>query len=420
MGDVVSGGIRVELRPAVRQDRDFLWRWRNDPETRRASLDKREVHLEEHTRWLDEVLARPDRRLYVSTVRGAPVGTVRLDLSGDAAEVSITIAPEDRGRGLGTAVLRATRREAAALGLRQLTARIKPKNTTSRRIFERSGFTLVCGGDPLTLGRSVSCRVVAAIQARMGSTRLPGKVLRPIAGRPTLLRIAERLARCREVDAVVVSTSGERRDDPVAVLAAREGLACVRASEMDLIDRLGRTLVAAGGDALVRITGDCPLLEPELVDRLVAIWRQSQGDLEYVSNVFPSTFPHGLDVEVLSREVFERLDREVSDPFFRESLTAYIREHPESFRMANLEHTEDLSSLRWTVDYPEDLEFVERVYEALAQEGGSFGMREVLALLGRRPEIREINRHLEDTTVIRGIRGATYHEALRRHGKDHG
>ncbi len=260
-------------------------------------------------------------------------------------------------------------------------------------------------------------RVVAAIQARMGSTRLPGKALVPIAGRPAIQRIAERLAHCREVDAVVVSTSVERRDDPIAALAERIGLTCVRGSEMDLIERLGRTVVEAGADALVRITADCPLVDPEIVDGVVTVWRRSEGVREYVSNVFPPTFPDGLDVEVLSRQVLERLNREVSDPLFRESLTAYIREHPSSFRVTNVEHETNLSHLRWTLDYPEDLAFVVAVFTALDRDGSIFSMQDVLGLLERRPELRDLNRHLEDHTVIRGIRGAAYHAALRQRGR---
>jgi len=257
-------------------------------------------------------------------------------------------------------------------------------------------------------------RIVAAIQARMGSTRLPGKVLLSIAGKPTIQRIAERLAHCHEVDMVVISTSTEQQDDPIAAFTDRIGLPCVRGSEMDLIERLGRTATQSDADALVRITADCPLVDPEVVDKVVEVWRRSGGALEYASNIFPPTFPDGLDVEVLSRQVLERLDREVTDQFFRESFTAYIREHPDSFKIANVEHELNLSQLRWTLDYPEDLAFAEAVYTALDCEGGIFYMKDVLALLDQQPELRDLNRHLEDTTIIRGIRGASYHAALRK------
>jgi spore coat polysaccharide biosynthesis protein SpsF (cytidylyltransferase family) len=245
----------------------------------------------------------------------------------------------------------------------------------------------------------------------MGSSRLPGKALLPIRGRSSVEWIAERLRHCQELETVVVSTSVEPDNDAIADLAARIGLGCIRGSEMDLVQRLVSTAAVTGADALVRITADCPLVDPELVDHIVATWRQSRGDLEYVCNVFPPTFPDGLDVELLSRDALERLDREVADPFFRESLTAYIREHSATFRWRNLPYDRDLSRHRWTLDYREDLEFMEAVLQELGPERTGFAMREVLALLERRPEISEKNRHRVDNVVIRGIRGAAYHAA---------
>jgi spore coat polysaccharide biosynthesis protein SpsF len=229
----------------------------------------------------------------------------------------------------------------------------------------------------------------------VGSTRLPGKVLRSIGGRPVIERIAERLTRCSEIDGIVVATSVEPRDDAVAALAGRLGLACVRGSEADLIERLGRVVADTEAEALVRITADCPLVDPSLVDRVVAVWRHSRNALDYVSNVCPPTYPDGLDVEVLSRSALARLDAEVDAPRFRESLTAYIWEHADDFRVDNVAHPTSLRGLRWTLDHPEDLAFVEAVYAELGGDDAAFGMTDVLGLLERRPELREINRHLE-------------------------
>ncbi len=407
----------VTLRPAEPADCEALWRWRNDPATRRASFERAEIGLDEHTQWFSESLARPDRRIYIVVADGVDAGTVRLDLGQGEARVSINLALERRGQGIGARALRAACREAfGPLGLHHLTAQIRPENDASRIAFERAGFSVIAAGEFLLLGRPTRSWVVGAIQARMGSTRLPGKALLPIRGRSAIEWIADRLRHCRELEALVVSTSVERESDAIADLAARIGIGCVRGSEMDLVERLALTAAATGADALVRITADCPLVDPKLVDDIVLAWRRSWGDLEYVCNVFPPTFPDGLDVELLSRTVLERLHQEVADPFYRESLTAYIREHPATFRIANIEHTEDLSRLRWTLDYPEDLAFVEAVLQALHREGEVFGMREVLGLLWRCPDLRDLNRHREDTTVIRGIRGSAYHAAARQRG----
>ena len=405
----------VTLRPAEPADCEALWRWRNDPATRRASFERAEIGLDEHTQWFSESLARPDRRIYIVVADGVDAGTVRLDLGHGEARVSINLALERRGQGIGARALRAACREAfGPLGLHRLTAQVRLENHASRIAFERAGFSVIAAGEFLLLGRPTRPRVVGAIQARMGSTRLPGKALLPIRGRSAIEWIADRLRHCRELEALVVSTSVERANDAIADLAARIGIGCVRGSEMDLVERLALTAAATGADALVRITADCPLVDPKLVDDIVLAWRRSWGDLEYVCNVFPRTFPDGLDVELLSRSVLERLQQEVADPFYRESLTVYIHDNPATFRIDKIEHTEDLSRLRWTLDYPEDLAFVEAVLQALHREGEVFGMREVLGLLRRRPELRDLNRHREDTTVIQGIRGSAYHAAARR------
>ena len=387
----------VTLRPAVLDDCPVLWRWRNDPETRQASVDEREIPVDTHTRWFEETLKRSDRKLFIVSADGVDAGMVRLDIQDRDAAVSVNIAPEWRGCGVGLRALGSLSREAfGPLGLLRMSAVVKRENAASRIAFERAGFTVVDAGGPLLHASKARLHVVAAIQARMGSTRLPGKVLVSISGRPTIQRIAERLAVCQELDAVAVSTSVENRDDAIADLAAHLGLVCVRGSETDLIERLGRTAARTGADALVRITADCPLVDPALVDRVVGVWRRSAGRLEYVSNVFPPTFPDGLDVEVLSRTALERLDREVSDP---------------------LEHPKDLSRLRWTMDYPEDLAFVEAVYRRLGSQGEIFGMEDLLRLLEWSPELRDLNRCREDVTVERGIRGTGYHAALRARGQ---
>jgi spore coat polysaccharide biosynthesis protein SpsF len=403
----------VTLRPATVQDCLVLWRWRNDPVTRQASLDDAPVPLEAHTRWLEDSLRRDDRRIYIVQAAEAEVGMVRLDLSGSEATVSINISPEWRGQGVGPAALRTLCRQAfGSLALMRLIAQVKAVNYVSRAAFERAGFEVVGGRDPLVMARTGRLRVVAAIQARLGSRRLPGKVLRVVSGRPLIGWIVSRLCHAREVDAVVVSTSTAPADAALEKFAKSAGVGFFRGSEEDVLSRLLETSREFGADAIVRITGDCPLIDPAVVDLVTGTFRESQGRVEYVSNVYPSTFPQGLDVEVLSRELLERLDREIDDSFYRDWFSAFIREHPERFTMMNVANPVDLHELRWTVDYAEDLEFLGRLLTELGAIAEAAGMEEILAVLRRRPELRDINRHLEDSAIIRGIRSATYHRLL--------
>lgn len=402
----MSVGSPLTLRPATRGDGQALWRWRNDRETRRASFDEREIPLEEHLRWLDATLVRPDRRLYVIVAGGNDAGTVRLDLGGDEATVNIAVAPEWRGGGIGRAALRTLCREAFSLGVGRLTARVKPGNAASRAAFEAAGFAVAEEGEVIVLARPTRARVVAAIQARMGSTRLPGKVLRLIAGRPMIGWMAERLRRCREVDEVVISTTLEARDTPVAEFAAAMGVPCVRGSEQDLIERLLRTAHAHRADALVRLTGDCPFVEPVVVDALVRAFR-SEPRVDFVTNNAPPSFPHGLDAEVLPTATLEHLDQTVRDAYHREWIPLYVKAHSDDLRIINVAGVEDLSFHRWTVDYSEDLEFAERVFAALGRDNPGFSMRDALEFVARHPEVAAINaRHAHGSAARVALGGS--------------
>lgn len=234
--------------------------------------------------------------------------------------------------------------------------------------------------------------VLAVIQARLGSTRLPGKTLADIAGRPMLAHVVDRARAIPGVEEVVLATTVNPRDDRLAEWAATAGLACVRGSEDDLLDRFHSTLAQHPADAVVRVTPDCPILDPEVSGRVVAEWRRREGHVDYVSNVHPPTFPDGLDTEVVPREALETAWRAATLRSDREHVTPFIWRQPERFRLFNVEHTADLSALRWTVDTADDLEFVRAVYDRFGSTGSRrFGMNEVLALLARHPELRELN-----------------------------
>lgn len=236
-------------------------------------------------------------------------------------------------------------------------------------------------------------QVVAILQARMSSTRLPGKVMAPILGRPMLVRQVERLRRCAGLDLLVVATSDQPADDLIAVVCVEEGVACFRGSLADVLDRFYQCAKAHAADHVVRLTGDCPLTDPQMVDELVRFYLA--GDFDYAANCRPPTLPDGLDAEVFTFAALEAAWRGATDPFEREHVVPFIIRRPERFRMGNWAWPQDLSGLRWTVDEPEDLAFATRVYEALYPGTPEFGFRDVLDLLKRRPELADLNRRFE-------------------------
>jgi len=237
----------------------------------------------------------------------------------------------------------------------------------------------------------------AIIQARMGSTRLPGKVLMDLAGRPMLEHVVRRVASAAKVDIVCVATTTLDRDDPVADAAARLGAAVVRGSEADVLDRYARAVRELSADLVVRITSDCPLIDPQVVDEMLTA-REALGAhrVDCYCNTVERRFPRGLDTEIVPAPVLVALAREAKDPRAREHVTWELYQHPDRYRVVN--HLQaggrDDSAHRWTVDTPEDFELMRRVFGALADRG-PFGLAEVRALLAAHPDWIGINAHIE-------------------------
>jgi spore coat polysaccharide biosynthesis protein SpsF len=240
----------------------------------------------------------------------------------------------------------------------------------------------------------MSERVVCTIQARMTSTRLPGKVLMPVLGKPLLELMIERLRRARHVDEIVIATTEDASSDPIEELADRLGVGCFRGSEDDVLARVLGAAHAFDADLIVETTGDCPLIDPAVVDRVIDGFRA--GGVDYCSNILTRSYPRGLDVQVFPTSVLEEVDRRTDDPADREHVSLYIYEKPGRFRLRNVEsgHPES-AELRLTVDTPEDYELIRAIFEALYESDPAFGLEEMLALLEARPELREINRDIE-------------------------
>ena len=240
---------------------------------------------------------------------------------------------------------------------------------------------------------------VAIVQARMGSTRLPGKVLQDIAGRTMLARVVERASRCRSLDGVVVATTTGLEDDAIVEECRSVGVPVARGSREDVLDRYYRAAAERDADPIVRLTSDCPLLDPGVMGEVLDLFQKEGPD--YASNVIVRTFPQGLDVEVVSRAALATAWREAKEPFERVHVTPFLYRHPERFRLANLTAGGDFSVHRWTVDEPRDLEFVRAVYARLGADG-RFGWGEILDLLRREPGLLEINHGVRQKSLEEG------------------
>lgn len=240
--------------------------------------------------------------------------------------------------------------------------------------------------------------VVVIIQARMSSTRLAGKVLAPIAGRPMLSYQVERLRRCRQIDRLVVATTTQPADDAIVAFCEAEGLACTRGSEQDVLSRYAQAARAFDASIVVRVTSDCPLIEPALVDQAVTTFRTGEP-CDYLSNMIRPTWPYGMAVEVITSAVLLQADAEATDPAEREHVTPFVYWRPERYRLKSLTMEPDLSTHRWTVDTPDDLELISRILTTLYPRQPVFEMADVLELLRKHPEWEQLNRHVQQKTV---------------------
>ena len=232
--------------------------------------------------------------------------------------------------------------------------------------------------------------ILAILQARMSSTRLPGKVLRPILGRPMLGWQIDRIKRSRTIDRLVVATSREASDDAIEGFCDEHGVLCYRGALHDVLARFYGAVEAFGpAEHVIRLTGDCPLIDWTIIDAAVALQKREGSDL--AGNGINRTFPDGLDVEVIAFSALQRAYRQATDPGHREHVTQYIYHHPEQFRLAHLTQAPDLGALRWTVDTTADLEMVEKVFAGLAALDNNFLQQDVLRFLDQHPEIAAIN-----------------------------
>jgi spore coat polysaccharide biosynthesis protein SpsF len=231
---------------------------------------------------------------------------------------------------------------------------------------------------------------VVIVQARMTSTRLPGKVLMDLAGRPLLERQLERLRRCERADEIVLAVTTNAADDPLVELARRLGLRWHRGSEYDVLERYAGAAREAGADVVVRVTADCPLIDPSETDAVIAAVEGERCD--YASNILERTLPRGLDTEALWRDVLERTHRLAASQPAREHVTWFVHsERPDLFVLHSVRRPYDAADLRWTVDTPQDLALVRRLYDDLGLAERPVALADVIAHVRAHPELAAMN-----------------------------
>ena len=241
-------------------------------------------------------------------------------------------------------------------------------------------------------------KIVTIVQARMGSSRLPGKVMLDLGGKTVLGRVMERLGRGKLTGELVVATTDARVDDAIVAESERLGVRVFRGEEKDVLDRYYRAAQHFRADAVVRVTSDFPLIDPEITDKTIQQFLDCRPD--YASNALRRTYPRGLDTEVVTMDALARAWKLAEKPYQRSHVTAYIYENPQQFNLLPVTAEQDHSDQRWTVDTPDDLKFMRAIYERLDDD--NFGWREVLSIVESEPQLLELNRHVMQKALQEG------------------
>ena len=254
------------------------------------------------------------------------------------------------------------------------------------------------------------------IQARLGSTRLPNKVLKKVLGRPLLKHMIERLQFSNYAQDIIIATTTNTTDDPIVTLMKKLNIPFYRGDENDVLDRYYQAAKKYNAEVVVRLTSDCPLIDPKITDGIIKYYLDNKEKFDFVSNMHPPTFPDGLDTEVFSFKVLEKSWKEAKKPYEREHVTPYMWDNSSIFKIGNVENDKELHyKQRWTLDYEEDYYFIKAIYENLYQEGEIFYMDDILQLLSDKPEIKKINekhigvnwwsKHLDEIKMKEGLVG---------------
>lgn len=247
----------------------------------------------------------------------------------------------------------------------------------------------------MSLHKKVEKQITLVVQARVGSSRLPGKILLPILGETLLFRMVERLKRTKRIVSIVIATSTNAEDDAIEKLCKDNKWDCYRGNLTDLLDRHWQVAALTEADIVLKIPSDCPLIDPKIIDKALDFYIENEDTYDYVSNLHPATYPDGNDVEVMSMACLTKAWEEATKPMELEHTTPYIWENPDKFQLANVAWETGLDysmSHRFTIDYYEDYEFIKRIFEELYPVKPKFDLQDILALLEREPAIYDLNK----------------------------
>ena len=247
------------------------------------------------------------------------------------------------------------------------------------------------------------------IQARIGSTRLPEKVIRKIEGKTVLEHVIERAKRIKDVGKIILATTAKKEDDILEKIAMDCGMFVFRGSENDVLDRFYQTAKKFGIDHIIRITADCPVIDSNIVDKVVNYY--FEGGFDYVGNSHPPTFPDGMDIEIFNFGTLKRAWKNAVSNEDREHVTSYIYKNPNEFKTGNFSSDKNYSDIRLTLDEKEDLELIKKIYGNLYKSNPQFGLEDIVNVFSAKPKLIEINSKIKSHPISRWRENQQYYES---------
>lgn len=241
-------------------------------------------------------------------------------------------------------------------------------------------------------------KISIIVQARMKSTRLPGKIMKTVLGKPLLEYQLERLKRVTLADEVVIATTQDRSDDVIVALCERLSIPFFRGDTEDVLDRYYRTVKQRGADVVVRITSDCPLIDPQVIDAAIRLFNIQRG-YDYISNVVQRTYPRGMDCEVFPFSLLEKIHRDATHAADREHVTLFVRLRPHLFHLGHLLYQTDESYYRWTIDAEDDFKLIREFFEHFYPQNPAFSLEDCLELVKRKPALSKLNEHVQQKEI---------------------
>lgn len=421
-------GMGINFRKIDQSDLEMIKNWKNQERILKNSRDRRVLTMEDQQKWFQRISRSETDDMYIVVRNGLPIGVCglgRINKQDRTAEITYYLGIQTNPAidvMVGVEVYIFLKRKGfKEYNLNRLYGEAFEFNEGGIKLAYHCGFkkegirrqSVFWDGkywDGIMVGllaeeywmqEAKSMKIVIIVQARMGSTRLPGKVMKKVMGKTLLEYLLERLQRVEKANDICVATTTKLQEQPILDVCFQMSVKTFRGSEEDVLERYFLAAQKLNADVVVRVTSDCPLIDPREVDKLIGYYLKHSDQYDYISNGLEPSYPIGMGAEIFSFEALKKAYENAESEPEREHVTPYIYRHPEWFRLGNVAYENDHKDHRWTVDTPEDLQLVSKIIESLYPVKPEFSIEDILNLFRKNPEWKEINSHIVQK-VVRG------------------